>query len=87
MIDYMTNSYNSIKPKREAGFTLRCQIGLFLSVAPFQNLVTDWVEGETAFPNAFHPITPSTTVIVCEYLHNKFCKRVCPTDLNIYFNF
>lgn len=82
----MTNTYNSIKPKREVGFTLGCQIGLFRSVAPFQNLVTDWVEGDLTVLNAFHPITPSTTINVCE-LHIKFCKKVCPTDLNIYFNF
>lgn len=44
----------------------------------FYNLVTDWVEGETTFPNAFHPITPSTTINVCE-LHIKFCEK-CVID-------
>lgn len=78
MIDYVTNSYNSIKPKREAGFTLSCQIRLFRSIALLQNLVTDWVEGETTFPNAFHPITPSTTINVC-VLHIKFCEK-CVID-------
>jgi hypothetical protein len=42
-----------------------CQSCIGRSVGTFDNLVTDWVEDETAFLYVFHPITPSTTVNMC----------------------
>jgi len=65
MIDKVLNVPNSKRQNYESSFSPCCQIRKLRSVALLQNLVTDWVEGETAFPNAFHPITPSTTINVC----------------------
>jgi len=78
MIDLVLNVYNYFTPLVSSGLSPCCQIQKLRSVTLLQNLVTDWVEGETAFPNAFHPITPSTTINVCE-LHIKFCEK-CVID-------
>lgn len=78
MIDLMLNVPHSKGQNYESSFSPCRQIRKLRSVALLQNLVTDWVEGETAFPNAFHPITPSTTINVC-VLHIKFCEK-CVID-------
>ena len=78
MIDKVLNVPHRKGLLEESSFSPCCQIRKLRSVALLQNLVTDWVEGETTFPNAFHPITPSTTINVCE-LHIKFCEK-CVID-------
>ena len=62
MIELMLNVPHSKGQIYESSFSPCCQTRKLRSVALLQNLVTDWVEGETTFPNAFHPITPSTTI-------------------------
>lgn len=54
-----------IQPKQSTAQRVSCQSCKRRSVGTFDNLVTDWVEDETAFLYVFHPITPSTTVNVC----------------------
>lgn len=78
MIDLVLNVPNSKGLLEESSFSPCCQTRKLRSVALLQNLVTDWVEGELTFWNAFHPITPSTTINVCE-LHIKFCEK-CVID-------
>jgi len=78
MIHLVLNVPHSKGQNYESSFSPCCQTRKCRSVALFQNLVTDWVEGETTFPNAFHPITPSTTINVCE-LNIKFCEK-CVID-------
>ena len=78
MIELMLNVPHSKGFLVESSFSPCCQTRKLRSVRLLQNLVTDWVEGETTFPNAFHPITPSTTINVC-VLHIKFCEK-CVID-------
>ncbi len=78
MIDKVLNVPHRKGLLEGSSFSPCCQIRKLRSVGLLQNLVTDWVEDETAFPNVFHPITPSTTINVCE-LHIKFCEK-CVID-------
>jgi hypothetical protein len=74
MIDLLLNIYNPNGHKHESGLSPCYQSLLCRSVGLLQNVGSDWVEGELAFWNAFHPITPSTTINVC-ILHIKFCEK------------
>ena len=74
MIDLMLNVPHLKGQIYESSFSPCCQIRKYRSVVLLQNLVTDWVEGETAFLNAFHPITPSTTDTVCILEKHPFFK-------------
>jgi hypothetical protein len=78
MVDVVLNVPHQKVPLASCGLSPCCQTRKLRSVGLLQNVVSDWVEGELTFWNAFHPITPSTTINVCE-LHIKFCEK-CVID-------
>jgi hypothetical protein len=84
MIDLRLFAYNYLRQKQESCLSLGCQRRKLRSVGLLHNLVSDWVEGELTFWNAFHPITPSTTINVC-VLHIKLCEKyIRQTYTNIF---